>query len=171
LVESADNYVDLGRTLKYLFVFYLVLCGCMSKKSLNLTGEIEFNLEDTLLETLNEDKKLLIYFSSFGCAGCRSMEENILNHKDVIEAVNENYNIVTLYTDDRLKINNNKNIKNHLGMEIVYNGALNSYYQIKLTRNGTQPEFAIVEKDSFTDITIEYTNDRNDFVNFLITNK
>lgn len=150
--------------------FCFILIGCTEEAQLELKGRQNFDLERSLIESNKKGKKLLIYFNSFGCTGCRVMEENLLNNRNIVKLINENYDFVTLYTDDRLKIENQNGILNNQGSEIRTNGGLNSYYQLKLTRSGGQPVFAIVENDSFTDKILNYTKDEIKFVNFLKIN-
>jgi thiol:disulfide interchange protein DsbD len=151
--------------------FCFILTGCVEGTQLELKGRHNFDLERSLIECNKKVKKLLIYFTSYGCSGCRVMEDNLLNNSNIVKLIKENYNFVTLYTDDRLKIENQNGILNHQGNEIRTNGGLNSYYQIKLTRSGSQPVFAIVENNDFTDKTLHYTKDEIKFSNFLKVNK
>ena len=148
-----------------------ILTGCVEVTRLELKGRQNFDLERSLTECNKKGKKLLIYFNSFGCSGCRVMEDNLLNNSNIVKLIRENYDFVTLNTYDRLKIENQNGILNHQGDEIRTNGGLNSYYQIKLTRSGSQPVFAIVENDDFTDKTLHYTKDEIKFANFLKVNK
>ena len=154
-----------------LLIFLLTLTGCNENLQLNLIGEIEFDLERSLIETNSESKKLLIYFNSFGCSGCRTMEERLLINAEIIEMINGNYKLIVLYTDDRKEIVNEKGIESFAGKTIQRNGELNSYYQIKLTRSGSQPKFAIVEDQNFTEMTLDYTLNKDEFMNFLNDNK
>lgn len=161
----------INKHLRILLIFYLTLYGCTEKLQLNLNGQIEFDLERSLIEANSESKKLLIYFNSFGCAGCRIMEENVLIKDNIIKMINENYKLVTLYTDDRTEIINANGVENFQGEIIERKGELNSYYQIKLTGSGSQPKFAIIEDQNFTEVTLEYTLDTDEFMNFLNNNK
>ncbi len=153
--------------LSLILLLVLVQIGCKKSSPLNLQGELNFNLNDALQSSVIQEKKLLIYFTSYGCAGCLKMEDYIFNDEVIKKLLIDNYNFKVLFTDDRTEIQNANAFLDQNGELIKYNGNLNSYYQQKLTRTGSQPVFAIVENDSFTDNTHSYTLDKIAFRNFL----
>ena len=155
---------------KIAFITFICFFGCDENPKLSLDGEMNFDLEKSLSCFKKEGKELLIYFTGFGCVNCRYLEERILSDQKIARIIKENYEFVVLYVDDRTKIENKKGLVDIHGKRIKRNGELNVNYQIRLTRTGTQPLFAVVDRNEFTERTIAFNRNKDDFEAFLKTN-
>ncbi len=50
------------------------------------------------------DKPILLDFTGWACVNCRKMEENVWSDAEVYPIINENYVLISLYTDDRKEL-------------------------------------------------------------------
>ena len=50
------------------------------------------------------NKPVLLDFTGFGCVNCRKMEENVWVKEDINKLLNEDYILISLYVDDRKKL-------------------------------------------------------------------
>lgn len=155
--------------MKYATLFFKILLiqtlfGCTDTEYLSFEGEKNFDLE---LACEQSNKPLLIYFNSLACVNCRKMEENVLNEENVISQINKNYKFLTLYVDDMEKFEEEDRQYNERGKLIRTNGQLNSDYQIKLTRTGSQPIFVILKNKETIDSLVGYTPNASNFLKFL----
>lgn len=57
-----------------------------------------------LAESRRTGKPMLVDFTGYGCENCRKMEDNIWIKDKVYKHLNENYILVSLYVDDREKL-------------------------------------------------------------------
>ena len=144
--------------------------SCKDNSKLSLVGEMKFNLEDSLRESKEKEKELLIYFNGFGCVNCRYLEEDILKDTKIARLINEHYKLVVLYVDDKTKIENKEGRTDFKGKRIKTNGHLNVNYQIVMTQTGTQPLFVVVDENGLVQRQINFTKDKKKFEAFLKNN-
>ena len=150
-----------------LLVTILFVTSCFNDYEISFTGEVSFDLDSALKESKIEGKPLLIYFNSFGCQNCRRIEEKIDACREVKKIITEKYKFVTLFTDDLSKIENKEGKRNINGKIIETNLQLNSDYQVRLTKAGSQPIFAILLDKNPTERMIGYTEDIAELIEFL----
>lgn len=150
-----------------IFVVLLFLTSCSSQYEISFIGEDSFDLENALKQTEIDGKPLLIYFNAIGCINCRKIEKRILANNEVRKIINENYNFITLITDDLSEIKNIEGKRDFNNEIIKTNMHLNVDYQVRLTKSGSQPIFAILLDDRPTKRTIGYSEDINDLIQFL----
>ena len=154
--------------MKFIILIGLIsLTACFNDYEISFTGEESFDLDKALKESKIEGKPLLIYFSAFGCQNCRRIEEKINGSKEVKKIISENYNFVTLYTDDLTKFENIEGKRDFNDKIIKTNMHLNVDYQVRLTKSGSQPIFVILLDNKPTDRMIGYTEDINDLIEFI----
>ncbi len=69
---------------------------------LNLNCYHDF--ETGLAVAKEQNKPILLDFTGYGCVNCRRMEDNVWSQDDVYKIINEDYVLISLYVDDRKKL-------------------------------------------------------------------
>ena len=77
----------------------MIFISC--NNNISFEGTKNFNLDVALEEANNQDKSVLLYFSSYACVNCRKIEDLILNDVAIKEMIINNYILTTLVVDDR----------------------------------------------------------------------
>lgn len=160
----------------YILTLTILLTNCTSKtekgekgdKSLSFDGEKRFNLVKTLTEADDKDKSVLLYFSSLACVNCRKMEEAILDNPEITDIISDQYLLVTLVVDDQTEAEKQFWRQSLFSLDTITRvGELNSQLQIELTQSGSQPFFAIVNRDQKVVSTTGYIRNESEFISFL----
>ena len=101
----------------------------------------DFNFDEALIESKQKKKKLLLYFTGYGCINARRMEDQTLNKSEILKIISNQYLFFPLYVDDQkeITIKGNPKIKN-IG---------NKYADLQKTkfRNNNQPHFVILDEE------------------------
>lgn len=123
--------------------------------------EISFKELTTLEAAVNEAKKqqkpILIYFTAYACANCRRFESRIFSNKTVQQTIVSNYLTFAGYCDD----------KSLLPDGITVKGDKNTLIQITNFKSIALPAFYIVKPDGTVLDALYYTQDTEEFLNFL----
>lgn len=59
------------------------------------------DFDEGLAHAKKVDKPILLDFTGWACVNCRKMEENVWSDSEVFPIINDNYVLISLYTDDR----------------------------------------------------------------------
>lgn len=151
----------------YALLFLITFISCNSN-NISFEGTKNFNLDDALQVANNQDKSVLLYFSSYACVNCRTIENFILNDVAIKEMIINNYVLTTLVVDDHSmaeKIYHKNNLFNNKVAKKV--GEINMNWQLELTKTGSQPYFVILSQEKTVVSKIGYTNNRNELLAFL----
>jgi thiol:disulfide interchange protein DsbD len=90
-------------------------------------------------------KRVFVDITGHGCVNCREMEARVWSDPQVLQKLSEDFEIVALYTDDKLKLPESKWITTPEGKVLKDVGRVNSY--IARTRFGVnaQPNYIILD--------------------------
>jgi thiol:disulfide interchange protein DsbD len=90
-------------------------------------------------------KRVFVDITGHGCVNCREMEARVWSDPQVLQKLREDFEIVALYTDDKVKLPESKWITTPEGKVLKDVGRVNSY--IARTRFGVnaQPNYIILD--------------------------
>ena len=90
-------------------------------------------------------KRVFVDITGHGCVNCREMEARVWSDPQVLQKLREDFEIVALYTDDKVKLPESKWITTPEGKVLKDVGRINSY--IARTRFGVnaQPNYIILD--------------------------
>jgi thioredoxin-related protein len=120
-----------------------------------------------------ENKPLFIDFTGYACVNCRKMEEHVWPEEGIINLLDEEYIVVSLYVDDKKelpkelqeiivsqKTGKTKNIESY--------GDKWSAFQIETYEVNSQPYYALVSPDEFLlNTPVPYTPDADQYRSWL----
>ena len=105
------------------------------------------SIEAGLQAAKGSGKRVFVDITGHGCVNCREMEARVWSDPQVLEKLKEDFEIVALYTDDKVKLPESKWITTPEGKVLKDVGRVNSY--IARTRFGVnaQPNYIILDAD------------------------
>lgn len=103
------------------------------------------NIEDALAAGRNAGKPVFVDISGHGCVNCREMESRVWSDPRVREILRNDYVLVTLYTDDKSKLPENKWMTTDTGKVLKDVGRVNSYIVRKRFNVNAQPNYALLD--------------------------
>jgi len=105
------------------------------------------NLEDGLAAAAATGKKVFVDITGHGCVNCREMEARVWSDPAVLERLQNNFVMVALYMDDKVKLPEDKWVTTESGKVLKDVGRVNSH--IAQTRFGVnaQPNYVILDAD------------------------
>ena len=106
-----------------------------------------FDLEQGLAAAARENKPVFIDITGHGCVNCREMEARVWSDEEVQRILREDYVIVALYTDDKMRVPSEDWLTTDAGDVLKTLGRINSY--IARTRFGVnaQPNYILASPD------------------------
>lgn len=176
-----------GGILLFAFALYLVpgLWGAplksisafappMKTQDFNLYNETEaiFNDYDEAIEYAKKhNKPILVDFSGYGCVNCRKMEAVVWDAAEVQKLINEEFVLVSLFTDDRTQLQTPIVIEeNGTKKTLETAGEKWSYLQRSKFGANAQPFYVIIDsKGRPLNHSYAYSEDINAFVDYLKT--
>jgi thiol:disulfide interchange protein DsbD len=126
------------------------------------------NLEDGLAAAAAQGKNVFVDITGHGCVNCREMEARVWSDPAVLQRLRDNFVMVALYMDDKVKLPEDKWVTTENGKVLKDVGRVNSH--IAQTRFGVnaQPNYLILAPDgSILAGPRGYNLDVNAFVKFL----
>ncbi len=126
------------------------------------------NLEDGLAAAAAQGKNVFVDITGHGCVNCREMEARVWSDPAVLQRLRDNFVMVALYMDDKVKLPEDKWVTTENGKVLKDVGRVNSH--IAQTRFGVnaQPNYLILAPDgSILAGPRGYNLDINAFVKFL----
>jgi thiol:disulfide interchange protein len=112
------------------------------------------------------NKPVLIDFTGYGCVNCRKMEENVWIDDEVNKILNEEYVLVSLYVDDRKKLENTLEGPNGTKIRNVGNKWA-AFQEVNFDRQ-SQPYYVLATPDEqVLNTPRAYTPDIQTYTNFL----
>ncbi|MCP4439894.1 MAG: DUF255 domain-containing protein [Aureispira sp.] len=88
------------------------------------------------------NKPVLVDFTGYGCVNCRKMEENVWVDEEVNRIINEDYILVSLYVDDRKKLE--KTLVDKNGQKLRTVGSLWATFQLVNFEKQSQPYYILI---------------------------
>jgi len=119
-----------------------------------------------------ENKPILIDFTGWACVNCRKMEEQVWPDERVKSIIKENYILVSLYVDDRKKLEDDKQFLYTLSdgskKSIREVGDFYSSMQVENFNNASQPLYALISPDEkLLTLPVGYTSSITEYANWL----
>ncbi|MBQ6572206.1 MAG: thioredoxin family protein, partial [Alistipes sp.] len=102
-----------------------------------------FDLEEAEAYAKQVGKPLFIDFTGHGCVNCREMEARVWSDPRVLDILRNEYVIVALYADDKLKVDEADWVTTDAGKVLKTLGKINSYYALKTYGVNAQPYYVL----------------------------
>lgn len=122
-----------------------------------------FNDYDAALEYAKEvNKPLMLDFTGWGCVNCRKMEEQVWTDAGVMQRLNEDVVVVSLYVDERKDLPEDEiYVSEFSGKTIDEVGKKWSDFQADNFGNNSQPYYVILDHDDLTPLNGSAAYDPN----------
>ncbi len=119
-----------------------------------------------------ENKPIMLDFTGWACVNCRKMEEQVWSDPEVYEILKNEYILISLYVDDRLKLDNNEQfnyIKPNGGIKKIRTvGDKWATFQTINFKNNSQPFYVLLDTEiNLLNEPVGYTPDTNQYLNWL----
>ena len=107
-----------------------------------------FDMDEAKAAAKAQNKPLFIDFTGHGCVNCREMESNVWSHPEVLRRLREDYVIVAMYVDDKMKLPKEEWIVSSFdGKKKKTLGKKNANYQIEQYNVNAQPYYVLMDKE------------------------
>jgi thiol:disulfide interchange protein DsbD len=127
-----------------------------------------FDLEEAEAYAKQVGKPLFIDFTGHGCVNCREMEARVWSDPRVLDILRNEYVIVALYADDKLKVDEADWVTTDAGKVLKTLGKINSYYALKTYGVNAQPYYVLQGNEGVPMVTPRgYDLDVQGFIDFL----
>ncbi len=127
-----------------------------------------FDLEEAEAYAKQVGKPLFIDFTGHGCVNCREMEVRVWSDPRVLDILRNEYVIVALYADDKLKVDEADWVTTDAGKVLKTLGKINSYYALKTYGVNAQPYYVLQGNEGVPMVTPRgYDLDVQGFIDFL----
>jgi cytochrome c biogenesis protein CcdA/thioredoxin-related protein len=128
--------------------------------------------EDAIKLAKEMNKPVLIDFTGWGCVNCRRMEENVWTNSRVEKLMKEEFILVSLYVDEKIKLPASERMiyttKSGAEKSIVTVGDKWATIQIENFKATAQPQYALITPDERAlTKTKFYTPDAGEFADWL----
>lgn len=141
------------------------------KAPLNL--DAFFDYQQALDEAKKLHKPLFIDFTGHTCVNCRKMENNVWSDPEVLERLNNDFVLVSLYVDDKADLPDSEQyVSKFSGKKIKTIGNKWSDFQATQFKTNSQPYYVIVDNDGKELVPPQAFNlDVKNYINFLDSGK
>lgn len=102
-----------------------------------------FDLEEAEAYAKKVGKPLFIDFTGHGCVNCREMEARVWSDARVLDILRNEYVIVALYADDKLKVDEADWVTTDTGKVLKTLGKINSHYALTTYGVNAQPYYVL----------------------------
>ncbi len=127
-----------------------------------------FDLDEAEAYAKKIGKPLFVDFTGHGCVNCREMEARVWSDERVLDLLRNEYVIVALYADDKLKVAEEDWVTTDTGKVLKTLGKINSYFALKTYGVNAQPYYVLQGEDGKPLIEPRgYNLDVDAFVDFL----
>ncbi|MBR5802579.1 MAG: thioredoxin family protein, partial [Alistipes sp.] len=106
-----------------------------------------FDLAEAEAYAKQVGKPLFVDFTGHGCVNCREMESRVWADERVLDILRNDYVIVALYADDKLKVDEADWVTTDSGKVLKTLGKINSYYALKTYGVNAQPYYVLQGAD------------------------
>ena len=115
------------------------------------------------------NKPVLLDFTGFACVNCRKMEQNIWPDSKVIDKLQNDFVLISLYVDENIPLPEEKQyISETTGKKIKTTGNKWSDLQIAKYQMNAQPYYVILDHNENTlNKPVGYTPDVEEYANWL----
>ena len=125
-------------------------------------------LEDGLAAAKESGKKVFVDITGHGCVNCREMEARVWSDPKVLQKLQNDYVIVSLYVDDKTRLPEDQWVTTESGKVLKDVGRVNSHLVLKRFGVNSQPNYFLLDAEGNTLRGPRgYNLDVDAFVNFL----
>lgn len=107
-------------------------------------------LEDGLAAAREQGKKVFVDITGHGCVNCREMEARVWSDPRVLQLLQDEYVIVSLYVDDKTKLPESEWVTTDTGKVLKDVGRVNSHLVLKRFGVNSQPNYFLLDADGNT---------------------
>ena len=126
------------------------------------------SVEDALEASRASGKPVFVDITGHGCVNCREMEQRVWSATEVLNLLSNKFEIVALYTDDKMKLPEDKWVTTENGKVLKDLGRVNSYYVREHFGVNAQPNYTILSPEGEQLVPVRgYNLDVDGFVEFL----
>lgn len=126
------------------------------------------SVEDALEAARRSGKPVFVDITGHGCVNCREMEQRVWSAAEVLNLLSNKFEIVALYTDDKMKLPEDKWVTTENGKVLKDLGRVNSYYVREHFGVNAQPNYTILSPEGEQLVPVRgYNLDVDGFVEFL----
>lgn len=120
-----------------------------------------------------ENKPIILDFTGWACVNCRKMEEQVWSRPEVFETLKEDFILISLYVDDRMKLPEEEQfnyIRPGGGLKKIRTvGDKWATFQTLNFRNNSQPFYVLLDPEiNMLNEPVGYTPDADEFHNWLL---
>ena len=126
-----------------------------------------FDMKEAEKYAQEVNKPLFIDFTGHGCVNCREMEARVWSDAKVLQLLKNEYVIVALYTDDKMKVDESDWVTTQGGKVLKTLGEINANYAITRFGVNAQPYYVIQGKEGKVLGERKYDLSVEGFVKFL----
>ena len=115
------------------------------------------------------NKPVFIDFKGHSCSNCKKMENKVLFDNEILNRLNKNFVIISLYCDDNTKLPKSEWFKSSFNGKIINTiGKKNLDFEITNFKTNTQPYYVLIDsKGKLLTKPMGYNLNIDDFVDFL----
>ena len=125
-------------------------------------------LEDGLAVAKEQGKKVFVDITGHGCVNCREMEARVWSDPRVLQKLQQDYVIVSLYVDDKTKLPESEWVTTDKGKVLKDVGRVNSHLVLERFGVNSQPNYFLLDGDgAILRGPRGYNLDTDAFVDFL----
>ena len=106
-----------------------------------------FDLQEGEAYAQQVGKPVFLDFTGHGCVNCREMEARVWSDPQVLDILRNEYVIVALYADDKLKVAEEDWVTTESGKVLKTLGKINSHYALKTYGVNAQPYYVLLGGD------------------------
>ena len=106
-----------------------------------------FDMKEAEAYAAKVNKPIFIDFTGHGCVNCREMEARVWSNEQVLQLLRDEYVIVALYTDDKMKLSESDWVTTENGKVLKRLGEVNANYALKRFSVNAQPYYVLQGKD------------------------
>ena len=125
-------------------------------------------LEDGLAAAKEQGKKVFVDITGHGCVNCREMEARVWSDSRVLQKLQQDYVIVSLYVDDKTKLPESEWVTTDKGKVLKDVGRVNSHLVLERFGVNSQPNYFLLDGEgNILRGPRGYNLDTDAFVDFL----
>lgn len=127
-----------------------------------------FDYEEGVAYAQKVNKPVFLDFTGHGCVNCREMEANVISDPRVLEILNNEYVLISLYVDDKLELPENEWKVSAQGKTLKTLGKINAAFQVERFGINAQPYYVLMDtKGEMLNTPFAYEKDVEKYIQFL----
>jgi cytochrome c biogenesis protein CcdA/thioredoxin-related protein len=128
-----------------------------------------FDLDEGIAAAKILHKPIMLDFTGYSCANCRKMEAQVWADPEVLNRINENFILISLYVDEPTVLPAEEQYTNSKGENIKTIGDKNLDYEISKFGFNAQPLYMFIDagQQALSDIKYGYDPDVDKFIKHL----